>query len=540
MAGYKETPRQKMIGMMYLVLTALLALNVSKEMLNAFLVVNDSVELTNENFKQKLSDTYESFETKYQMDKIKVKPFIDSATIARNLSHDMVLFIDSIKYHLIAITEKVPLDTAMILEMGMVKNKDDYSTPTNFFFRDSEDGSKGEGKVLRRRIDAYRENMLNLLKPGERNHVKLGLQTDGVYHDAEGLKQDWVQYNFYHTILAADIAILNKIVTEIYNAEFDIVNYLLDAVDAKDFKYNRIDAKILPKRDYVFVGENYEAEAIVAAYSTTQNPEVFLKLGVDSLPESQIASATPIEGKNGIVRFSFPANVEGIQKYAGFIRVKADTGKMSTYHFSNEYTVARPSLTVSATKMNVFYVGTGVENPVDISVPGVPSEMLTPKINIGKLFKNPNGDGWIVVVDKKPQGNVDAVISVFADIDGETKKMGDMNFRLRTVPNPTAKIANKLDGIITKNSLLFAPQIVPVKPENFDFDMVFRIVSFDMVLLQGENTFTKSAKGPLFTEDMKQTINSAKRGQRIWFENIVATGTDGDLRSLNSITFTIQ
>ncbi len=538
MAGYKETPRQKMIAMMYLVLTALLALNVSKEMLNAFLVVNDSVELTNENFTKKLNDTYQAFDKKYQNDQVKVKPFYDRALEARDLSTNLVNYVDSLKFHLISITEGIPFDSAKAVDIAEVKYKDDYDTPTNFFFRGSEDGSKGVGKDLKQRIDDYRLDMISLVDPDDRNRIKLGLRTDGEYKDTEGVPQNWIQYNFYHTILAADVAILNKIITEIYNAEFDVVNFLLDAVDAKDFKYDEIDAKILPNRDYVFVGEDYEAEAIVAAYSTTQNPEVFLKMGVDSLPVSQLASAQTIEGERGMVRFTLPAIEEGVQKYAGVIRVKGGTGEMNTYHFSEEYTVGRPSLTVSATKMNVFYIG--VDNPVDISSPGIPNEKLTPSISVGTLTRNPENDGWIVRVKKKPQGDMTAVISVLAEIDGETKNMGDMKFRLRTVPDPVAKIANKTEGTISTNTLLYSPQIVPVKPKDFDFDMVFEIVSFDMVLLQGESVIRRSANGPYFSQEMKDLLESARRGQRIWFENIVATGTDQETRRLNSINFVIQ
>jgi gliding motility-associated protein GldM len=538
MAGYKETPRQKMIAMMYLVLTALLALNVSKEMLNAFLVVNESVELTNENFTKKLNDTYQAFEKKYQNDQVKVKPFYDRALEARQLSTKMVDFVDSLKFELIALTEKVPYDTAKIISPYDIRNKDDYDTPTNFFFKGSEDGSKGAGKDLKQRIDDFRMDMLNLVDADDRGRIKLGLRTDGEYKDAEGVSQNWIQYNFYHTILAADIAILNKIITEVYNAEFDIVNFLLDAVDAKDFKYDEIDAKILPKRDYVFVGEEYQAEAIVAAYSTTQNPEVFLKMGVDSLPISELASAQTVEGERGMVRFSLPATTEGVQKYAGVIRVKGGTGEMNNYFFNEEYTVGRPSLTVSATKMNVFYIG--VDNPVDISSPGIPNEKLTPSISVGTLTRDPENDSWVVRVKEKPQGDMTATISVLAEIDGETKKMGEMKFRLRTVPDPTAKIANKTEGTITTNTLLYSPQIVPVKPKDFDFDMVFEIVSFDMVLLQGESVIKRSTNGPYFSQEMKDLLETARRGQRIWFENIVATGSDNETRRLNSINFVIQ
>jgi len=89
MAGYKETPRQKMIGMMYLVLTALLALNVSKQMLDAFIVVNETMENTNTNFNRKLDNTISKFRVQYQMNPNKVGPYWERAQKARKLSETL-------------------------------------------------------------------------------------------------------------------------------------------------------------------------------------------------------------------------------------------------------------------------------------------------------------------------------------------------------------------------------------------------------------------------------------------------------------------
>jgi gliding motility-associated protein GldM len=539
MAEYKETPRQKMIAMMYLVLTALLALNVSKEMLDAFVVVNESVELTNENFANKIDDTYLAFNKKYSNDPVKVKPYLDKAQQAKQMSNEMVEYVTNLKYELIARTEKIPVDSARISKLGKLKNKDDYDTPTNFFMGDSEDGSKGYGSELKNKIDNYRQNMLELLSAEERTMVKLGLKTDGHYQDANGEPLNWVQYNFYHTILAADVAILNKIISEVYNAEFDIVNFLLDAVDAKDFKYDVIDAKVLPQKDYVFIGDQYQAEVIVAAYSTTQNPEVFLKMGVDSLPISQLSSARSIEGKGGKVKFEIPANSEGLQKYAGVIRVKSGTGAIQDYFFHNEFTVGRPATTISATKMNVFYIG--VDNPVDISVPGVPIDQTRAEISYGTLKRNPQDDNWIVQVAKAPaQGKNQVTISVFMQENGKSKKMGETVFRLKNVPDPIAKIANQTEGNISKTALKYSSTIVAKMPDDFDFDLTFRVTSFDMVYTRGETVMRETATGGNFTEKMLQYIDNARTGQRITFEKIIARGPDGTDRHLNPINLTIN
>jgi gliding motility-associated protein GldM len=535
MAGYKETPRQKMIAMMYLVLTALLALNVSKEMLDAFIVVNESVELTNDNFNQKLDETYTAFEKKFQINQNKVRPYWLKAQEAKEMSNEMVTYVEGIKWELVSRTEKITIDSAKTVKVAQMKNKDDYDTPTNFFMGDSEDGSKGEGKVLKQRIDDYRQSMLNLLDPEDRERLKIGLSTDGDYQDADGLSLNWIQYNFFHTIMAADITILNKIISEIYNAEFDVVNFLLDDIEAEDFKYDKIEAKILPKTNYVFLGDKYEAEIIVAAYDTKQNPEVFLLEGVDSLPESQVSRATPIEGEKGLVKISLPGQSLGIKKYAGIIKVRTGVGEVNNYYFNDEYLVAEPSLTVSAKKMNVFYIG--VNNPVAISVPGIPEENLKTSITVGELKPDPESDDWIVTV---PAGQRETVISVKATIDGTERDMGSRTFRIKKVPDPIALIANKMEGMVNRNILVAAGAIIPKMPDDFEFDLSYRITSFKMTLQRGLEIWSDKSNNNRLTEDMIRQINSASRGQKVWFENIVARGPDNIDRPLAPIILTIN
>ena len=163
MAGYKETPRQKMIGMMYLVLTALLALNVSKEILDAFLVVNESMETTNENFSKKLDNTYASFKTQYQLNPNKVGPYWEKAQKAHQLSSKFTKYMDSIKYVVIQKTDGLPtLNDAKKLPLRDSKRKDSYDMPTTYFIGDSHDGSAGEAHVLKERIEVYKSKCLIL------------------------------------------------------------------------------------------------------------------------------------------------------------------------------------------------------------------------------------------------------------------------------------------------------------------------------------------------------------------------------------------
>ncbi|PKP32678.1 MAG: hypothetical protein CVU00_11610, partial [Bacteroidetes bacterium HGW-Bacteroidetes-17] len=429
MAGVKETPRQRMIAMMYLVLTALLAINVSKEVIDAFLVVNESIELTNEKFSQRLQSTYGTFEKMYQLNQHEVKPYWDKAREAKSLSEKMIEFISSLRYELISITEKIPIDSAKTIEIRNLKNKDNYSLTTAYFMGDSHDGSQGKSRYLKEKIIEHRQKMVELINPKDRNDLKLGLITDSTYFNADGQRQNWEAHHFYNTILAADITILNKIITEVYDAEFEIVNKLMDEINAEDFSYDKIDAKVLPDNNYIFVGDEYTAEVIVAAYDTSQSPEIYLMRDVDSLPISELSKAELINSIDGKSDIRLPARKTGINKYAGVIGVKTSTGETNYYHFSNQYIVAQPSITISVAEMNVLYIG--VENTVSISVSGISKENLHPVISKGTITAGLSSDKWTVTV---PPNERNTVITITAIINGTKKEMGSQNFRIRRLP----------------------------------------------------------------------------------------------------------
>jgi len=536
MAGYKETPRQKMIAMMYLVLTALLALNVSKEVLDAFKVVNDSVELTNENFAEKLSGLHMVFDSRYALDSEKVGPFREKAIEARQLSDDLRSFVEDMKWRLVSAVERIDYDTARVTPIGKLKKLDDFTTTTNFFMRGTVDGSQGEGILLQEKINQYRENMLNLVEPRFRNQIKIGLQTDGNYTDRDGKSLNWIQYNFYNTVLAANLTILNKIITEIHNAEFDVVNHLLASIDAADFKHDAVFARVLPKKDYVLRGDNYEAEIVVAAYSTTQNPEVYILEGVDRLAPDQISRARKYTGSAGIVNYRVPAQTEGQKRYAGIVRLTNPLGETEDFHFSSQYLVAEPTTTVSASKMNVFYAG--VDNPISISSPGIALENLIVGISTGQVIPD-NRPGHFIVKIPTADRN-EAIITVSARIEGQVRKQGDKTYRIKKVPDPVALIAGYKEGTINRNILAQVNAIEASMPQDFEFELSFRVISFKMTTLSGSIVSELRSTSNRLTDEMKNRIRSANRGDRVWFEDIIARGPDGTERTLNAIILTLN
>ena len=538
MAGYKETPRQKMIAMMYLVLTALLALNVSKSMLDAFVVVNESVETTKENFTSKINNTYTQFLKQYQINPNKVEEYWNKAQEVKVLSQEIISYIDSLKYAVI-ITTDAKIETVEQAKTTLLREvlaKDRYTEPTRFFFGRSEDGTTGIAGDLKRKIDSFKIKMLQIINEPEDSY-RLGLNTKGDYYDSDGKSQTWEQHNFYYTILAADVTILNKLITEVCNAEFDVVNHLYSSVTAEDFKFDVINAKVISKNAYILHGEKYEAEVFVAAYDSKQVPSVKILSGVDSITDRNIGRAKPIEGENGIVKFSFPGNTVGPKKYAGIIQVLNPEGDVLDFHFKGNYIVAPPSLTVAATKMNVFYIG--VDNPVSISVPGLADEKIQAHITKGcKLIHTPDGEGYNYIVQAE-KGTRNATVSASARYEGNAMDMGSRKFRVKRIPDPVAEIAGQKEGSIEKNTLLAANAIIPVQ-KDFEFEAFFIVESFTMATIINGDWIPKTTRGTTFSEEMVNIIRSARSKQKFFFENIQAIGPDGTKRTLGTINLTIK
>jgi gliding motility-associated protein GldM len=548
MAGYKETPRQKMISMMYLVLYALLALNVSKQILDAFLVVNESVEVSNTSIAERTNITYNTFDQQYQLNPDKVGPYWEKAQELRKRTKGLINYIDSLKLKLVAVTERMSeqevlekyyKDTVLlgekkkILMLERLTTKDKYDAPTNYLVT----GVKKEAYVLSSKMQDYRNYILELrnLPPNDR---KVGLITnmEGVtYHNADGQKQDWEYHNFYHTILAADITLLNKIIQEARSAEFSTVGYLYMSISAQDFKFGNVAAKIIPKSTYVLIGQEYEADVLVAAFDQNLKATIRVVNGADTLDAKNMSRAQVIEGAAGFGKLKFPAKREGIHKYAGVIElVDPKTDQMTPYPFKGEYIVAPPALTVSPLKMNVFYIG--VKNPVSISAPGIPMDKVTTSISAGKLYKDPKSKNYIVEV---PKGKKKAIISATANVNGKKLSLGQVEFRIKRVPTPTATVAGISDGPIDKNTLLAAGAVIP-EMKDFEFDLYFEIQKFTFGTVINGDWVQKRVSGNRFNAEINKIIRNARPKQKIFIENIQAKGPDGSVRSLNPVSLTVK
>lgn len=557
MAGGKETPRQKMIGMMYLVLTALLALNVSKDILDAFVVVNDGLEKTKVNFKVKSNEKYASFKKAFDDNPRKVGIYWNEALKVRELTDDMIDYINRIKAQLISETEAIEYEEVIsvnelgqdtVISLEFVNAKDNYDTPTHILIGNDpgvpSDKTEFTARQLRYKLEYFRDELSNIIlsQPNvdSTNIIYKSLQKSFDFKDgkdASGLVQNWESLNFYHTPLAATITILSKIQTDVLNAESDIISYLNSQVDASSFKFTELSSVVIPKSSYVFTGDTFRADVFLAAFDPTQEPVVYIS-------DQSVAKndSTPLRKDNSELvevydsrgHIKIPARATGDFRYKGIIEFKGPDGLPRPYSYDVSYEVALPSLTVAPTKMNVFYIG--VDNPVEISAPGVSLDDLRPSISNGSITRT--GKGWVVRVDRGRE----AVISVRAQLpDGTAKMMGKKDFRVKSVPDPVPSFAGKtpMDSRIKKTELTAAQGLI-AKLEDFDFDMKFSITQFKMVTVINGTPVDKVVKGARVNDEIEKVFKQARVGQMILFESIKAKGADGKIRSLPPISLKVS
>lgn len=540
-----------MIGMMYLFLTAMLALNVSRSILNAFVVVNHSLEATNEAFGEKNEYAYNDFANKKANNPEKVKAYYDAAMKVKELSTNMEKYLLDLKAEIVAKTEKIPVEEAKKLALKDIDAKDNFDIPTFILVGEKQDGSGGKARLLRNKLKEYKDNLKKVLEdpkiqiPFKEKEIKglgdFGVDTD----DPEEKDPDhpeenhWETSKFEHTPLAAVVTMMSQIQNQIRNAEATVVNLLLNSISANDFKFDTLAAKVIPNSNYIISGDKYEADLFVAAFSTTQNPKILVGEGYDTVKNVLTGKIDSIPVNKGVGKYVVPATSVGNKKYAAIIKVKKPDGTYKDYPLivngkhEVEYTVAKPSAVISPTKMNVLYIG--VNNPIDISVAGFSADKVSAGISSGSLSRK-GGSSYIARVRKAGKCR----ISVSAtDDNGNKRSMGSQEFRVKRVPNPVAKVGGKKGGKIPKNVLL-AQGGVKADLENFDFDLKFIVVGFTVSANVGGFEKSKNSGSYRLTGAQLNLIRKQKRGSRVTFENIRAKGPDGTVRKLNSISLKIK
>ena len=501
--------------MMYLFLTAMLAINVSNEVLDAFTIIDNGLEKTVRTFEEKNEVIYGDFKRALDANTTKVKPSWDKAQGIQSKANELYEQIQSYKLDLVKIADgpEGRLDS--------IVKKDNIDVAAQLMI------VGGKGLELKNQVVDYREHILGIIPEKDslfKQTIADVLNTDNPPRKKPGdPAYTWESLQFAHIPLVGAVTLLSKLQTDVRTVESDAVKYLFNQIEAESFPFNKLKAQVIAKSNFVLKGDNYEAEVFLAASDTTQNPRITLTGG------GEIKKFDP-NSRRGI--YSRTENELGQKSWGGVVYYTTPSGEIKNYPFEAEYIVSEPQVVVSATKMNVFYAG--VDNPVSVSAPGFTAANVRATVDNGKLVKTDNG----YIARPKVIGKI-ANLHVEGKMDGEWRTLRSMEFRVKAIPDPIAMVAGKSGGSINKN-LLAVQTGVDAVMKDFDFDLKFKIKSFNVSTQIKGYTRDERSTSDYFTKAQLKLLKGLRKNQKVYIEDIKAIGPDGTIRNLPTISFRIK
>ncbi|MCU0422189.1 MAG: gliding motility protein GldM [Bacteroidia bacterium] len=527
MADKTASPRQKMINMMYLVLTALLALNVSAEILKAFHLVETSMSRAGENIDKKNQETYKAivkYKSDHPTDPIAIEAEQKSKA-AMTISSDAVKYFQDIKDQLISLTGGRKEDSN-----GDGKQDDEEIVgASNTEIHANLMIVQKKGEEVKAKINKVRDDLMALVPKDKQGEIKSDLYTLDP-PESEGKKVSWESEMFEHTPLAAVNTLLTKIQNDIKNTESQVLNYWKSNLTGDVIVIDNFEAQIIPTNGtYISQGSKFTADIFLAAASSKTDATVTV-------------GGSSIKMENGIGKYDVPASGEGEKKFKAVITTKRASGKTETYEKEFAYTVVKPIAVISATKMNVVYIG--LENPISVSVPGyAASEVLTSiePSSAGQLKKDPATGGYLLTVNGTAS-QIKVVCSVKDRGTNATKKMGEANYRVRKVPDPIPALGTLDVSGGVSGSVLKIQNVVRAPLKGFAFEGVNYVpFAFEfLVIPKRGQPFFEAGKGQQLSGTMQAQLARVVKGDKVMITNIKVKGPDGNRQLPSPIVFDVQ
>lgn len=506
MAGQKETPRQRMIGILYLVLLGLVALNVSDSVLDAFRNLKESLGTSTQNTQAGIDNMFLAFrETKMKENPERAKPLLDKAEEAQRVASTLT---NKLQEYLDLLTQE---GGGISAETGDVE------------FRGSTDISPrvmingGKAKELRELVNSTAAKLKELTG----NQVNFALSAEDP-DPRGGVKKSWEEVNFGDGIpLTASITALEKIKADVKNAESTVVKEIFGKMDQAVVNLDKFAAVAVAPTSYLIQGQPYTAKVFLTAYDSKSNPTITV-------------NGSPLQVVDGQGQYSVNTSSEGVFNWKGTIQVQQTDGKVMTYETEPmSYQVARPSAVVSPDKMNVMYIG--VDNPISVSAPGIPVENL--KVSgTGGVSISGSGGKYTAKVSSAGQ----ATVNVSADIGGKVQQLGSTTFRVKRIPKPLARVGGKAGGRISAAQLR-GQNVVSAALDDFEFDAKFSISKFNVYIAKPrvDPIGPLTTSGAQFSAAMKSGLSGATAGSVVMIYDIVGVGPDGVAQNLDPITFQV-
>ena len=392
-----------MINLMYVVLMAMLALNVSNEVLNGFDIVEKSLNRTTANSTKENMAIYEDFEQQMKANPQKVKEWYDKAQLVRHMSDSLYSFAQELKLAIAIEADGKNGDPSNII------GKEDLEAANQVMLAPG----RGRGEELRLAINSFRERMVKMVPDTAQQKIIASNLTTEVPNTPASLGKNWQEHMFEAMPAAAAVTLLSKLQNDVRYAEGEVLHTLVQNIDVKDIRVNSLNAFVIPNSQTIVRGDKFSAHIVMAAVDTTQVPDIYIggqKMELKDNLYERICSAT------------------GDFSLKGYIETVNGNGDRLRREFEQKYTVVDPSATVSADLMNMLYAG--YSNPISISVPGVPLNKIQATMTNGTL--SPNGLGRYIA--KPSKIGQDAVITVISTNTGKPQQMGQFSFRVATTP----------------------------------------------------------------------------------------------------------
>ena len=500
------SPRQKMINLMYIVLLAMLALNVSNEVLKGFDLVGESLIRTTENAVKENEGIYANLKEQMAANPAKVKPWFDKAQRLKAISDSLYDFADQLRWAIAREADGKEGNPANI------ENKEDLEAAGHIMLAPV----RGKGRELYNSVNAYRERILrHVSDKRQRAIITSNLSTD-VPQTPENKGKTWEEYMFESMPSVAAVTMLTKLQSDVRNAEGEVLHSLISNIDLKDIRVNELNAYVLPEATTLYPGDQFKSHIFMAAVDTTQRPEIYVN-----------GKRISEDGA-----YSFRVGAPGEYSFAGYIRVPNAAGEIINRQFKQKYNVIAPpsGATVAADLMNVLYAG--FDNPISVSASGVPSNKITVTMEGGKLTASGNGK----YTARPAAVGKDVTFNVTGVVNGRTQTMGSVTFQVRKLPDPTAFIAVGTDrfkgGRLAKATMLGAKGLGAAIDDGL-LNIPFRVLSFETVFFDRMgNARPELSKGAEFTNAQRDLVRTMRRGQRFYISRVRAIGPDGLERTL--------
>ena len=492
MASGKQSPRQKMINLMYLVFIAMMALNMSKEVLTAFGLMNEKLSASTANYAERNNALMAGLATKVEEQPAKYKSIKEDADRIHELSSNLSEYIEGIKAEL-----KNSVDDATDYE-----TMDQSTAMDEMFFQSGRINPKGEEFL--NNIKQYRESVSEILNgdyPAIASKVNVDREFATEPENVEGAKVPWLKYRFEGFPLVASITQLTQLQADIKNTESEILSSMLSGQLQSDVSLKNYQAIVIPDKPAFFSGENFTGKVVLGRFDNTLQFE------------NVVINGKEVENTQaGQVVLEFPAGNVGEQKISGELQYM-ENDSLKSIPIADSYNVIPlpNSAVISADKMNVVY--RGVQNPMTISIPGVSNVSAN-----APGLRSAGGTGNYLMDVTTLQAR-EVTISVSGTLPGGKTVSDKKTFRVKDIPRPVGTIRGE-DGAVSmqRNSLEIAT--IGASLPDFDFDLNLNVTGFKFKV-PGQPTII--VNGSRLDDRAKAALRRAGRGESVQIYDISAS-----------------